>query len=301
MTQLNIKSKENHDENSINNSKFSRREWLFVITVLMMIEYWLISISYEFVGWQEVVNFISFAAAIASILLAVIAIIYGFIQSDSNSKTTGVLREQAESLRSHTQSLSESSNSITKQLDIITSITDKLDSLDENIHASAQRLAGVEKTVEGMNASNKEFMDAIQAKRAGTEPVIKSSGDSISHEDLLVTIFKNTSHDLDILAYSLYKYYLSKKAITLMEFGNTFDEILEEGNGGGRDVFYSVEAILRTIGFFSSTNVDDILIINEKFENILQDCAESAEKSRIKALRVLIKRADEIINKIKDS
>lgn len=282
------------------NDKFSRREWLFAISALMMIEYWLMSVSYKFVGWQEVVNFISFAAAIASILLAVIAIIYGFIQSDSNSKTTGVLREQAESLRSHTQSLSESSNSITKQLDIITSITDKLDSLDENIRASAQRLAGVEKTVEGMSASNKEFIDAIQEKRAGTEPAIKSLGESISHENLLVTIFKNTSYDLDILAYSLYKYHLSKKSVTLIAFGNLFDRILKEGNGGGRDVFYSVEAILRTIGFFNSTNVDDILTINEKFENTLRNCAESAEKTRSKAVRESIKKADEIINDMND-
>lgn len=283
------------------NSTFSRREWLFLIVVIMMVEYWLISVSYNFVGWQEVVNFISFAAAIASILLAVIAIIYGFIQSDSNSKTTGALREQAENLRAHTQNISDSSNSLTKQLEVISTITEKLDALDENIRTSAQKLAGVEKTVEGINASNKEFIEGIQKKRATTELEIKSSGDSISHKDLLETILRRTSYGLDVLAYSLYKYHSSEKMVTVLDFGNSFDEIINEGSGVGRDVFYSVEAIFRTIGFFSSTDLTDTLTINGKFETTLRDCAESAEKSKMKDVREKIKKADQIINDMPDN
>lgn len=208
-----IENKEECGGYPMGDKKFSRREWLFTVAVLLMAEYWLLSVSYEFAGWQEVVNFISFAAAIASILLAVIAIIYGFIQSDSNSKTTGMLREQTESLKLHTKNLSESSESITKHLGAISSVTARLDVLDDNIRASVEKMAGVERTVEGMHASNKELMESVRTKRAEAEPAIDSSGDNISHRDLIEVIFTSSSYELDALGYALYKYFVSEKKL----------------------------------------------------------------------------------------
>lgn len=278
--------------------QFSRREWLFTITVLLMVEYWLLSVSYEFTGWQEVVNFISFAAAISSILLAVIAIIYGFIQSDSSSKTTGVLREQAEHLRSHTQSLSSSSESITRQLDVISSITDKLDALDDNIRASAEKLAGVERTVEGMHASNKEIMNAVQEKRASSELVVSSSGDSISHDSLVEVIFSGSTFTLDALGYALYKYFVSGKKAKVYEFASSFHKAASAEDIPGATIFYSVDAILLSIGLYRGDGNEDILVVNEKFEDVLRRCAEEAMASDNDKVIRIIKKIDRFIGEM---
>jgi hypothetical protein len=282
----------------MNGNKFSKREWLFFIAVIMMIEYWLISVSYEFVDWQQVVNFISFAAAIASILLAIIAIIHGFIQSDSNSKTTGMLREQAESLKLHTQSLSESSESITDHLSSIATITARLDTLDDNIRKSVEKMSGVEKTVEGIHASNKELMNSVREKRAEAEPTIKPSGDSIDHNDLIDVIFTGSSFELDALGYALYKYLLSQKEVTIAEFASVFDRVVDKADGSGMDIFFNIESVLRAIGLIKGNDLSKTLVIDKKFEKILSACAEEAKKSDHAKVAKMLRRVDQIIDEI---
>lgn len=103
--------------------QFTRREWLLVIALLLMIEYWIISSSYTFAGEQLVLNYISFAGTISSILLAVLAIIYGFYQSSSQQQASSQILSQVENLRSVSDRLQQSPIKLEEQLDRISGIT----------------------------------------------------------------------------------------------------------------------------------------------------------------------------------
>ncbi|WP_457980172.1 hypothetical protein L0Y47_05630 [Ectopseudomonas composti] len=296
--QSGVRNKEESGGGYMSDQKFSRREWLFAIAVLLMVECWLLSVSYEFAGWQEVVNFISFAAAIASILLAVIAIIYGFIQSDSNSKTTGMLREQTESLKLHTKNLSESSESITKHLSVISDVTARLDVLDDNIRASVEKMAGVERTVEGMHASNIEIISAVRDRRASSEFVVRPSGDSISHDDLLEVIFSGSTFGLDTLGYAIYKYFKSGKKVQVFKFAGEFHKAAKAEGLPGITIFLCVDAILQSIGLYGDSDTTDFLVVNEKFEEVLRRCAEEALASEKEQVSKVIKRIDKFIDEM---
>ncbi len=258
----------------------------------MMIEYWLISLSHKFVDSQQVINFISFGAAISSILLAIVAIIHSFIQSDSSAKTSGMMREQAQELKTSTIELSSTSNSIASQLTAISSITNRLDDLDSTIRESAEKIASVQKSVDGIHRSNQELFSAMEQKKAETSPIVETTGNSITHNEILTIFFKKSSYDLDLLGYTLYKYSISSIPLTKWQFlENHYGMIEKSRKSTLMNIYFSVQRTLLAINAIQYSQGDEILIINESLKKMLPDLAifvkKSAEEKIIKGVKAI--------------
>lgn len=132
---------------------FSRREWILLIFILLLVEYGITTMAYNFSSEQNVLNYISFAATISSILLAVLAIIYGFYQNDSQQRVNGEISAQVTNITTASSELSSARTKLETQLDRIDAITSKIDELGSGVKDIQGAISGLDKTQRDMIAS----------------------------------------------------------------------------------------------------------------------------------------------------
>lgn len=176
-------------------TEFKRREWLLLITILLLVEYWITSISYEFSGSSEVINYISFAATISSILLAVIAIIYSFYQSDSQQKSAAIIANQIENLRSVSTEIDTSKVALEGQLSRISTVLDKVNDLKEIVTGANKQVS------DRLEAVHKRF-DNLMSKEDRTP----QSPEKFNVELAAEIILRRSSFEADLFGYALAKY-----------------------------------------------------------------------------------------------
>ena len=123
--------------------KFSSREWLLVIALITATEYWLLQTSYMFRNWQEVLNYLSFAGTVASLVLAVIAILYSFSQGESQQQANGKLSQIAEELAGASDGLRRTDQNLHGQLDRGDAMLARLASMEGLLTNSNQKLDGL--------------------------------------------------------------------------------------------------------------------------------------------------------------
>lgn len=183
--------------------KFSRREWLFLIAILLGTEYYVFSMSHSLLANQDIVNYVSFASAIVSILLAVIAIFYSFIQGEGQQKTSGAIANQIDSLKSASFQLTQSKEQLKVELDRVSVVTNKLDELHVFVGGGFAR----------MDEVLLEFKRDIQAQSktpaSATSPPFKAGtlGRKISSEekaDLAMRLLTSSTYEADLMAYALH-------------------------------------------------------------------------------------------------
>lgn len=102
--------------------KFSTREWWFLISIMLLIQFIIHWLSYQYGGSSNALGYISFAGTLVSIILGLVAIIYSFVQSISQTSTVVEIREQVERLISAGEDITKSKN---------------------DLHASALELSGI--------------------------------------------------------------------------------------------------------------------------------------------------------------
>ena len=120
----------------INSEAFSRREWLMLFALVLMIEAGVLNAGYVFKTQQDVINYVSFAATIASLLLAVIAIIYGYFQSDGQQKAAAAIGGQVESMQAMQAELRNSSSGIGNQISEMAITANALQKLTESLESA---------------------------------------------------------------------------------------------------------------------------------------------------------------------
>jgi len=273
--------------------KFSRREWFLTIALVMMTEYWFVSLSYNFVDSQQVVNFISFGAAIASILLAIVAIIHGFIQSDSSSKTSATLQNQAESIKETTVELARSSESISEHLTTVSTITSRLDDVNTNILDSIEKLKEIQDSVEDINRNNQNLINTLTQKRSETPPIKTTTNDHISFEKIIEIIFTKSSYELDLVGYALHKYSESQKTISTHDFIDEYLGAIDpQKKVDYMSAFFNIDRLLIGINAIKYNSLSDKLIITENFKAILPSIADVTKQESGKKVAEGVKALD---------
>lgn len=181
-------------------NNFTRREWLLVIALLLMVEYWVVTRSYTFAEEQLVLNYISFAGTISSILLAVLAIIYGFYQSHSQQQVSNQILSQVDNLRSVSEKLQESPIKFGLQLDRIDNITNKLDSIDLGVGQSQGQLSEIKSQLSEIRNLQEDFK---ASSLTATQIDLKISENP---QQLSKAILGASTYDADVFACSLAQY-----------------------------------------------------------------------------------------------
>ncbi|NVM75942.1 hypothetical protein FHW83_001729 [Duganella sp. SG902] len=192
-------------ESFANNKKnrFSRREWLFLICILLMVEYWIFHVSIEFADSQSVLNYISFAGTISSIILAVVAIIYSFVQGDSQQAMSGILARELENLKDVAGDLSEYSSEFKTHLVRVDTITDKIEALDRGILASQGQLSSIQGVVTKMSEAQATMGLGIKSSIVN---VPAAPAGQRTDNEMLRIILRRSTYEADIISYALNAY-----------------------------------------------------------------------------------------------
>lgn len=201
-----------------NKPSFSRREWLLVISIILMIEAWILNISYSFKADQDVINYISFASTIASLLLAVLAIIYGFYQADGQHKLASTINFQLDSMREVQTSLNRAAEGLDGQLTQIASTTSVLGSISDSIESTHKKLGALEGGLTSLQSQQATFhaalrLDKVNAPETDGSTSVSSHNflveknvpkeDSISRTTAFRKVIMGTSYPQDLVGYAL--------------------------------------------------------------------------------------------------
>lgn len=183
---------------------FSRREWLMIIAILLMIESWILNISYSFHTDQGVINYISFASTIASLLLAILAIIYGFYQADGQKKSTSVIETQLGMMGTLQDSVKKSSDDIEKSLYQMQAVSETLKSIPSVL----------EGTLNGIGKLQQDFEKVVQSQDLLQKSITEKNNNSSSNAPSTIldkysnaakAILTQASFEGDVISYAMYK------------------------------------------------------------------------------------------------
>lgn len=189
--------------------KFSRREWLLIIIVFCMAEYWLISSSFTFKNSQLVVNYVTFAAAISSIVLAIIAIMLSLMQSVNQSAINNQISSHVDSLEGLTSKLIEYSDNIGENAKIISGITDNISKLESSIELTHGTVKSVCGTIEKMAGNQEKFVAAFSYQN---QPKTHHDQEiEIDKDNIIKIMFRRISVDSDAFCFFLKLYAESEK------------------------------------------------------------------------------------------
>lgn len=264
-------------------TQFNRREWLLVIAVLLMGEYWLISISYDSVDNERLTTFVSFAATIASLILAVLAIIYSFLQNDSSSKSTHAIIEQTKELKVTAIDLHEAAASITENLSRASDITKAMEDIEKDIKQSMDSVLNINNKLDEMGDNIKGFAKEKARKDAGeTDNLSKMAAIDVAR-----SLLSMTTYDLDIFAYSLKKYHENKDDLSVYEFVRKYYSFLSKFEGTGIDTMGAITLAPTVILFLKRLELLDFksqlksLAISDELYALLTDLVEQAKEAGV--------------------
>jgi len=142
-------------------SKLSTREWILTIIILLLVQFLIHWISLKYGGSTSALGYVSFAGTVVSILLGLIAIIYSFVQSVSQSSSAIEIREQIERLVTAGEDITKSKDALHDSAFTIRSITENLSNqINENTTATNK--------IAGMFSDAKQILSSDQTEKDKT-------------------------------------------------------------------------------------------------------------------------------------
>jgi len=137
-------------------SPLSTREWLFVILIVVGLQFFLHSISERYGSSASALGYVSFAGTIVSILLGLIAIIYSFVQSISQTSSVVEIRRQVDTLIAAAESIVDSRDKIKESAEEIGRVSSDLsERIEENTAHIRSTNEGLNKILTGGNIKDK--------------------------------------------------------------------------------------------------------------------------------------------------
>ena len=246
------------------------RDWLFTIVLLLLSEYILFNWTYSFGSDKNLLDHLSFAGTIVSTLLAVIAIFYGFLQSESQNRSSAQIASQISSLKDVVKDIDLSKDKFSGELDRIGEIVTKLDVLDSHIGESNKGIVDLTSKIETL-------------KREEERPIQKSN-DVVTIIDVnVITKVIGSTLDTYLLSYCL-KLSVGKdypeNDLIFDRFAKPLAELAQADNNGDyekwRETFSrrSTMAILamrvfRSLDLLTITGNNDVVTLSKQFVDVL--------------------------------
>ncbi len=261
---------------------FSRREWLMLIVILLMLEAAALIASHSFMSNQDVINYISFASTIASLLLAVLAIVYGFYQSESQKRVGDGVEGHLNSIRVATEIMTQASKDLNGHAQSIGSLEKSLGGLDDSIGSTKLMLGQLDESLrtisqeQGRVTAMVSEMHGNQSSRSETA-VLK--GDLYDAAKIL--LFNWPSVVGTYAAVALYAVFKNnpKAVYSTNDFIRAVAESLSANNLTQATVVEWNAGLSTALSFFRSVNLLKITIISETVIDIsdIQLMPESME------------------------
>ncbi|MCK6251265.1 hypothetical protein [Pseudomonas fragi] len=244
-----------------NKKTLSTREWCLVIAILALIQFFVHWVSYQFGGSPNALGYVSFAGTLVSIMLGLIAIIYSFVQSISQSTSVVEIREQVERLIVAGNEISESGKMIHSASQEVNGLVGDLASkVIENTSTSMEVLGSVSKLTSELNLSS----SSIHVRKTS------EVADGVSEAGKSISILDSDRVVIRLMTLCTYeaakrKYTVSQaEKLILPELGKNTDVNVNFLVGAFNAVILAIEGEGYT-SFDEESIEDDVIKVSEKF------------------------------------
>lgn len=183
------------------------REWLFTIAIVILIQFIIQVGALIFSDDNNVLNYISFAGTIVSIILATIAIVYSFVQTISQQNASSNISNQVDKLISVVEQIDESKNIITTSIDHLRRASEKLDTAIENQSSMHKEVKAISESF-----SSSDIIKSFQAKQNTHQ---KSAENGKRYIDEIIEEFPNWTNGAKLC--TIYLFWGSQKNLSLNE------------------------------------------------------------------------------------
>ena len=157
---------------------FGKREWIFLIVVLVLGQLIVHMIAWRFGANVNALGYISFAGTIVSIILAVLAIIYGFVHTGEQSRASSTIASQVTNLHRVVESFQKSGGALSEQLqqlgDISAGITRAV-ALGEKSQEQIGKMQSTVDDMKGLVAGSATFIKDAESQTSASLPKTPSS------------------------------------------------------------------------------------------------------------------------------
>lgn len=169
--------------------KFSTREWWLLILIMVLAQFIVHWLAYQYGGSPNALGYISFAGTLVSIVLGLIAIIYSFVQSISQTSTVIEIREQVDRLISAGEDIAQSKSDMHASAIELSGIADELTKrVSENTSATQEFSGRINKMSEIFDFGRTQFTSSVDSSSAPKEIDGRDGRSIIYSERILMTI-----------------------------------------------------------------------------------------------------------------
>jgi hypothetical protein len=259
---------------------FSRREWLMLIVILLMLEAGALVSSHAFMSNQDVINYISFASTIASLLLAVLAIVYGFYQSESQKRTGDGIEIHLSKLSGAAEKLAVVSSDLSGNAEKIAGVTDELERLGGAVdltHNKLSELAG------GINTVNEKYDDINTTMGLFVKSNSNRGGANLPDE-MEVTrklLLRSEGNLIVMLTFSLHSVFKGDctSLCAADEFGTVVAQAIVDSGWVEINALQSQGAVAAAFMFFEICGILRMVDKDEKYVGLTSESLELIKKS----------------------
>lgn len=191
------------DKNRVNKNSFTHREWWMLIIMIIVIQ-WLIHFwSTKAMSSDEMVSYVSFAGTLVSTILAVLAIIYSFIQSASQQTSSEIISREVYRLQDIVDAVNFSTAKVNDSLEKLPSIIEHLEQIPHTVSDTiTQGVTPLKEQNDGMQAQLLVLTSAI----TGGSPKLQEDTDTTTSENKKFEYIKS----IQIIGLILSSYIISK-------------------------------------------------------------------------------------------
>ncbi len=142
------------------------REWIMVIFIVILIQFIVQGSAWIYGTNNSALGYISFAGTIVSIILAVLAIVYSYVQSITQQNSSNTISKQVDKLINVADRVDESKNELSVSLGKLYDVSENIDktlSEQEKIHSTVKT---IDSKVETLGKDVLEHLFLPQDKKA---------------------------------------------------------------------------------------------------------------------------------------
>ncbi len=268
---------------------FSRREWLMLIVILLFAEAGALIASHSFMSNQDVINYISFASTIASLILAILAIVYGFYQSESQKRTGDGIERHLINVRDTTGEMRDVSADLVKNAKGVEKLSLNIDTLVsalEQAHAKLSEIqGGISIVSQGQEVVAKTVSSMFDAVKSGGYVDKPYHASTKPAEALLLN---DSNYIVDLVVFSLYTVFdgRSNVSVEMSRVAAPLAKVLVESEYGQKvdivgwlQVIVFATSVLSSVGVLITSKTKDGVFIVSLKEDSVDVVSKSVEKT----------------------
>lgn len=266
---------------------FSRREWFFVIFIIMLIQFIVQFIAFIYAGSSSALGYISISGTIVSIILALLAIIYSYYQSTSQANSSSSLNSQIDKLIGIVDKIKTDKSDFGHELDQLADIREKIDStfsLQKVSHAQVRELTD---TIDDLR--NNRLSESYQENAEDNSfSKLVVDGDNLIHLTLILIHYASS---IGVEVKNIWSE-LSEPTVQALHNGTASPELLEFYRGS----ISSIITVFKALGFVEFVGEDFPIAPEENFEAQLNQFRDFIASRDDPDYKIMIKTLDEATN-----